>query len=153
VTSRNMATYLRLIGRTGWGRYQLEDYLRDENSTQAVVDAYAPDVEIIEPPSLPHGGVHRGRDAWRVMRQRIEELWDQRFELLDLWEIPEDDVIVLSASMEWTAKATGRSACSPFVSVITFRDGLISRVEIFHHDTKAILDTLEPAATTSGRKE
>jgi hypothetical protein len=144
MTSANMQTYLRLVGKAGWGRHRAQDYLTDDQSNDAVFEAYSPDVEIHEPLCLPHGGVHHGREGWKAMHQTIKELWDQKFEILDLWEPPEDDVIILHAAMEWTARSTGRTARSPFIGVISFRDGLISKVEIFHQDVKAILDTLAP---------
>ncbi|HEX3455689.1 MAG TPA: nuclear transport factor 2 family protein [Gaiellaceae bacterium] len=144
MTSRNMQTYLRLIGQAGWGRHELGDYLADDASNDAVFEAYTDDVVVVEPECLPQGGEHHGREAWRAMHAGIQDLWEQQFEILDLWDVPDDDVIVLHASMVWTGKATGRTATVPFIGVLTFRDALIARVEIYPRDSKAILDTLAP---------
>jgi ketosteroid isomerase-like protein len=146
VPSRNLETYLRLIGQANFGQDGARDYLRDDRTDSAVMEAYAPDVEIHEPPSLPQGGVHVGREAWRKMHEGIRGQWDQGLEIHHIWDLPDEDVIVLYSTMDWTAKATGRHVQCPFVSVLRFRDGLIAKVEIFHHDSKAILDTLAPVS-------
>ena len=148
--SRNLETYLRLIGRANFGQREAKDYLRGDQADAAVMEAYTPDVEIHEPPSLPQGGVHVGREAWREMHEGIRARWDQRVEIQHLWDLPDDDVIVLYSTMDWKAKATGRHVQGPFVTVLRFRDGLIAKVEIFHHDSKAILDTLAPAGQEHG---
>jgi ketosteroid isomerase-like protein len=148
--SRNLETYLRLIGRANFGQQEAKDYLHDDQADTAVIEAYAPDVEIHEPPSLPQGGVHIGREAWREMHEGIRARWDQRLEINHIWDLPAEDVIVLHSTMDWTAKATGRHVQCPFVSVLHFRDGLIAKVEIFHHDSKAILETLAPAGGEHG---
>jgi ketosteroid isomerase-like protein len=139
VSSPNMQTYLRLTGQADFA----EDLTSDQSST-AMLTAATQDVEIHEPASLPQGGVHRGHDAWIQMHHTMRSLWDQKVETVHVWDIPHDNVIVLYSMMDWTAKATGRRIRFPAVEVLTFRDGLIAKVEIFHQDAKAVLDTLEP---------
>ena len=145
MVSRNMQNYLRLVVKADFGQDGAKEYLADGEGDDALVDAYHEDVVIHRPPSLPQGGVHRGRDAWRAMHGIVRAHWDQKFKILNLWDVPEDDVIILNATMEWTGKETGRSAKVPFIGVLRFRDGLIVEVEIFHQDVVAILDTLDPA--------
>jgi ketosteroid isomerase-like protein len=139
VTSRNMQTYLELVGKAGFS----ED-LTSDTASNAMLAAATPDVEIHEPASLPQGGVHKGHDAWLELHHTMRSLWEQKVETVRVWDLPEDDVIVLYSIMDWTAKATGRQIRFPAVEVLTFRDGLICRVEIFHQDAKAVLDTLQP---------
>lgn len=139
MTSRNMETYRRLTGQA-----EFATDLTSDQSSSAILTAATPDVEIHEPASLPHGGVHKGHEAWMKMHHTMRSLWDQKVETVHVWDIPEDDVIVLYSMMDWTAKATGRRIRFPAVEVLSFRDGLISKVEIFHQDAKAVLDTLEP---------
>lgn len=139
MTSPNMQTYLRLTGKADF-----EDDLTSRQSSNAILAAAAPDVEIHEPASLPQGGVHKGHEAWLEMHRTMRSLWEQKVETIHVWDIPEDDVIVLYSMMDWTAKETGRRIRFPAVEVLTFRDGLIAKVEIFHQDAKAVLDTLEP---------
>lgn len=137
--SRNLETFLRLREQADF-----ED-LTSDRSHKATLEAYAPDFEVVEPPSLPQGGVHKGRDAWLDMHGIMRSLWLQKAEVEHIWDIPEHDVIVLYTSMEWTAKETGRTARWPTVQVLTFRDGRVAKVEVFHQDTKVVLDTLEPS--------
>ena len=139
MTSRNMQTYLRLTGKADFS----ED-LTSDTASNAMLAAATPDVEIHEPASLPQGGVHKGYDAWLELHHIMRSLWEQKVETVHVWDLPEDDVIVLYSMMDWTAKATGRQIRFPAVEVLTFRDGLISKVEIFHQDAKAVLDTLQP---------
>ena len=139
MTSRNMQTYLRLTGQADFS----ED-LTSDTASNAMLAAATPDVEIHEPASLPQGGVHKGHDAWLELHHLMRSLWEQKVETVHVWDVPDDDVIVLYSMMDWTAKATGRQIRFPAVEVLTFRDALICKVEIFHHDAKAVLDTLQP---------
>src|SRR5204862_7418056 len=123
---------------------EFQEGITSHDASSAMLAAATADVEIHEPASLPQGGVHKGHDAWLKMHHTMRELWDQKVDTIHVWEAPEDDVIVLYSMMDWTAKATGRQIQFPAVEVLTFRDGLIAKVEIFHQDAKAVLDTLEP---------
>jgi hypothetical protein len=137
VASRNLETYQRLKDQA-----EFEADLTSEKSQQAMFEAFTPDFEIIEPPSLPQGGVHKGRDAWLKMHGIMRSLWQQKVLVEHTWDLPEDDIIVLYSTMEWTANATGRTARFPAVELLRFRDGRIAKVEMFLQDTKVILDTL-----------
>ena len=137
MASRNLETYQRLKDQA-----EFEADLTSEKSQQAMLEAFTPDFEIIEPPSLPQGGVHKGRDAWLKMHGIMRSLWQQKVWVEHTWDVPEDDIIVLYSTMEWTANATGRTARFPAVELLRFRDGRIAKVEMFLQDTKVILDTL-----------
>jgi hypothetical protein len=139
VASRNLETYNRLKEQA-----EFEADLTSEKSQQAMLEAFTPDFEIVEPPSLPQGGVHKGRDAWLKMHGIMRSLWQQKVWVEHIWDVPEDDVIILYSTMEWTANATGRTARFPAVEVLRFRDARVARVEMFLQDTKVILDTLQP---------
>jgi ketosteroid isomerase-like protein len=134
-----MQTYLRLVGQA-----EFSEDLTSDTASNAMLAAATPDVEIHEPASLPQGGVHTGYEAWLELHHTMRSLWEQKVDTVHVWDVPEDNVIVLYSMMDWTAKATGRQIRFPAVEVLTFRDGLICKVEIFHQDAKAVLDTLEP---------
>jgi ketosteroid isomerase-like protein len=137
--SRNMETYIKL---TEQGEF--EEDLTSERSQKSMLEAFTPDFEICEPPSLPHGGVHRGIDNWLQMHAHyMRSLWKQKVWPRRVWDLPDDDLIILHSEMEWTAHATGRSVRFPAVELLRFRDGKIAYVEMFLQDTKAILDTLD----------
>jgi ketosteroid isomerase-like protein len=137
--SRNMEAFQKLKEQA-----EFEKDLTSEASQQAIWDAYTPDFVLIEPPTLPHGGVHHGREKWREVHEVMRSLWHQKVMIEHTWDVPEDDLIVLYSTMEWTAHATGKMARFPAIELLHFRDGLIAKVEMFLQDTKVILDTLEP---------
>lgn len=139
--SKNLETIHRLMNRSN-----LDD-LTSKRSDEATLEAYTEDFIVIEPPSLPHRGVHRGREEWLAMHKIMRAHWQQKLTVQKVFDIPEDDVVVLYTAMEWTANETGRSASWPTVQVFSFRDAKIWKVEIFHQDTKVILDTLEPVGS------
>lgn len=107
MTSRNMETYNKLKNSA-----EFASDLTSEKSQQAMLEAFTPDFEVVEPPSLPHGGVWKGADNWLKMHHDMRSNWQQKVFVEHVWEVPEDDVIVLYSTMEWTANATGRSARS-----------------------------------------
>lgn len=138
MTSRNMETYNRLKEQA-----HFDQDLTAERSQQAMLEAFTEDFEIIEPPSLPYGGVHKGRDAWLKMQGTMRSLFQQKVWIDHIWDLPEEDLIVLYSTMEWTANSTGRTVKFPAVELLRFRDGRIAQVELFLQDTKVILDTLK----------
>jgi ketosteroid isomerase-like protein len=101
-----------------------------------------PDVEMIQPPSLPHGGTHRGHDGVRAMAATMRDHWALKFDIDRIWDLPENDTLFVRVIMEWTAHSTGRSARFPALELVEFREGRVLRAEIFVQDTSQILATL-----------
>jgi hypothetical protein len=112
---------------------------------EAIYQILTPDFECHEPPTLPHGGVHKGRDNWRKMSEHMDSLWHQEIEPVHVWDFPDEDLIVLHSVMTWTAHSTRKSATFPAIELLYFRDGKMSKCEVILQDTKLILDTLDPA--------
>lgn len=138
VVSRNMEAYLKLVDAA-----QFDKDLTAKTAQEAMLEAYTDDIEVVEPPSLPHHGVHKGKENWLKMNNHMGSLWDQKVFVNKMWEVPEEDLIVLYTNMEWTAKATGKTAKFPAIELLYFRDAKICKVELFLWDTKLCLDTLE----------
>ena len=138
MTSRNLETYNRLKEQA-----EMDVDLTSAKSQKAMLDAYTTDFELVEPPSLPHGGVHQGAEAWLKVHEVMRSLWHQKVWIDEVMDLPEHDLIVLYSTMEWTAKATGKTVRFPAVEVLRFRDARIAKIEMFLQDTKVILDTLE----------
>jgi hypothetical protein len=145
MTSQNMATFRKLMEQADF-----EHDLASEKSKVALLQAFAPNFEIVQPPSLPQAGIHKGREQWQGMLDIMHSHWHQKLRKDHAWDVPEQDLIIMKSTLEWTAKATGRSITFPAVELFWFRDALIARVEMFFQDTKAILDTLEPTWTHQG---
>ena len=137
--SRNMETYNKLRNAAEFAKD-----LTSEQSQQAMLEAFTSDFEVVEPPSLPQGGVHKGIDKWQEMHHLMRSLWQQKVDVKEAWDVPEADLIVLYSEMEWTANATGKTVTFPAVELLHFRDAKIAKVEMFLQDSKVILDTLEP---------
>ena len=121
--------------------------ITSERSRRAMLQAFTSDFVIVVPPSLPHGGVWNGRDEWLKMNQMMASLWDAKNLPQRLWDVPDEDIVVLYSYKEWTARATGTRLRFPAVEVLHFREAKICRVEMFVQDTKAILDALKPEGT------
>jgi uncharacterized protein len=139
MASKNMEAYERLLQSA-----EFEHDLTSDKSRKAMVDAFTEDYVMVEPPSLPYGGVWEGRDEWLKMNAIMGSLFDQKVVPQHTWDIPEDDLIILYSHMEFTAKATGKTVSFPAIELLYFRDAKICKVEMFLQDTKIILDTLEP---------
>jgi SnoaL-like domain len=138
MTTKNMETYLKLKESA-----DMTTDLTSKKAQEAMWDAYTTDVEIVEPPSLPYGGVHKGRENWLKMSHEMRSLWQQKVWIDHIWELPDDDLIILGSTMEWTANATGKTVTFPAIEILYFRDARICKIEMFLQDTKLILDTLK----------
>jgi len=121
------------------------DAMSDPATAQEWIQVFADDIVLIEPASLPHGGRHQGLNAFEAVQAGMRELWDQRIETADYWLCAEDRV-TLRIVIRWTARTTGRSVVLPMIDLMRFRDGHIVEIEVFLHDTAALLDTLAPLA-------
>jgi ketosteroid isomerase-like protein len=113
----------------------------DPNITERQLDVFDPEVTIVEPLSLPHGGRHRGVEAYRSLQEHMRALWEQRIESAEYWPCAPDRV-ALRIVIRWTARATGRSVVLPMIDMIKFRDGKIIEVEAFVQDTQGLIETL-----------
>ena len=138
-TSANMQTLQRMLGGGE------ESFNRDRTSPeyeQRMAEHFDPDIEVHEPDCLPHGGVHRGRDAWFTVRRIMMATWDQHMDILNIWEDRDAGVIILNYLMDWTARDTGRNFRMPAIEVLTFRDAKIAKVEFYPRDAKEMADSL-----------
>ncbi|GGM97923.1 nuclear transport factor 2 family protein [Streptomyces fuscichromogenes] len=129
----------------GGGTAEFNKDRTSEAYEHRMVEFFHSDIEVHEPPCLPHGGVHRGRETWLRVRRTMMSHWEQKLDILHVWEDPEADVIILNYMMDWTARTTGRSFRMPAVEVLTFRDAKIVKVEFYPQDAKAMAESLEPA--------
>jgi SnoaL-like domain len=138
MATSNMQTYLKLKEAA-----DMTTDLTSKKAQEAMWDAYTTDVEVVEPPSLPYGGVHKGRENWLAMSKQMRSLWQQKVWIDHIWEQADDNLIILDSTMEWTANSTGKTVRFPAIEMLYFRDALICRIELFLQDTKLILDTLQ----------
>ena len=114
----------------------------EERDLAGVLVVYHPDIVIREASSLPYGGVYHGLEgalrhasgysqAWAALQQPADMATDPVF--LDAGEY----AVVL-----WRQRGSasnGRKLDLPAVSIYKMRDGTIIESQMFHADTKAIL--------------
>lgn len=141
MTSKNMETLQAMIGG---GNDEFNKDRTSEAYEQRMIQFFHPDIEVHEPPCLPHGGVHKGRETWLSVRRIMMDHWEQKLDILHIYEDTDANVIMLNYMMDWTAKNTGKSFRMPAIEVLTFKDGLIAKVEFYPQDAKAMAESLEP---------
>lgn len=108
-------------------------------------DAFADDVLIVEPASLPYGGTHRGRDAFRRIFAELHRLWvDWDVAIEDV--ASHDDRVYLMIRFEATARATGKRVAFPIVEVWRVVDGRALSLQPIYGDTALALNALGVAA-------
>lgn len=145
MTSRNIRALQNLMGDSLVTDLTVED--RGGTAfEQKMAEVFAPDVEVHEPECFAHGGWHHGREAWftarrEMLERRKQSPWDQSLEVLHMWDVPDDDVVIMNYMMTWTDTRTGTSFSQPAVEILTFLDGQIVRTEFFPHDSSALLET------------
>jgi hypothetical protein len=112
-------------------------------------DLYHPKLRIVQPTSLPHGGVHHGREGVRAMGGTFSKFWDRTISVPERTAAGEG--VVQITTQTWTAKATGRSATVEVVELFSFIDGLVAEIRVFQQDTQRLMATLEGASPAALR--
>jgi len=103
-----------------------------------------PELRIEQPPSLPHGGVHRGPDGMVAMGATFARYWDR--DIRHHRVLGCGDTVVQVTTQTWTAKETGRAATVDVVELFAFADDRISEIRVFQQDTHLLLATLDSDA-------
>ena len=135
---------------TEWQRYQAtRPDVNSEEFRAKLLEAFTPDFEMVEPPSTPFGGTWTGPADYLTMRGIMVEHWICSLEDHHIWESSKDDVIIKYSMMSFTSRQTGRSVDFPSVQVVRFRDGKMSRVEVFYQDSGSLLATLDDVPATA----
>jgi uncharacterized protein len=106
-----------------------------------VREALDPNVEVVQPPTLPYGGSYLGKDGFLDLAGR----------LADAWEFPrppeprcfglDDGRVLVYAQFDVISRATRRAFCAPIVELYTVKDSKLTRVEVLT-DTAAALEAL-----------
>lgn len=141
MTSSNMRTLQTLLGGNA---ADLNKNRTSDDFDQGLREFYDPDIEVHQPACLPHGGVHRGVDNWLNARRIMMSTWEQKLDLLNIYEDVEKNVIILNFVLDWTARSTNRNFRMPAVEVLTFRDAKIAKIEVYPQDARVMAESLEP---------
>src|SRR4051794_14820137 len=105
----------------------------------ALQELLDPEFEIVEPESLPWGGVHRGVSGYVSLMKEIGELFDLDFQPIGL-DALSDQLVVLRMLVTFTARAGDRSVRLPVVELLSVRMGRVTRSEIYISDTARLLE-------------
>jgi len=90
-----------------------------------------------EAASLPYGGEWTGPDGFRDL---LHHLGDHGLEVLASEIFDAGDEVVVRFDTRFTSPRSGAVIPMPIVEVYRFADGLISDIDIFYKDTKALID-------------
>jgi uncharacterized protein len=130
----------------------------EERDREKLFRLFNDDVEFHEAPSLPYGGVMRGKTA---LRDQLETAPEQTW--LGTWgplqptdaERRMDPRVVATAGDEVTVVHSERAISprgerfeSPVHGLYEVREGKLARAQMFHFDTAAILAFLERAGSS-----
>jgi ketosteroid isomerase-like protein len=101
---------------------------------------FADDVEWWTSESLPDGGLIRGKEsvleAWSHIPNYVTEFSLQPDQIVAC-----GDMVLVRGHQRITTKETGETYEGPFVQVLEFRDGKVSRAE-YYEDSGKVLEAL-----------
>jgi AcrR family transcriptional regulator/ketosteroid isomerase-like protein len=115
----------------------------------ALLAQYAPEVVVREPPSLPHGGEHRGLEQVRAAAIAWGRTWLPY--QVDLEHASTPEIFALSddrVAARWRLQATGDRGQELDVEVIELyrlKDRLVRELDTYYQDTAAMTRFLEHA--------
>jgi ketosteroid isomerase-like protein len=113
---------------------------------QSILNSLSDDVEWIEPPVEPLGGVYRGRDSVAEFFRKVGETSDfSSFEPREY--VAQGDRVVALGSYKATVRGTGRAYECDWAMAFTITNGKISKFQEFT-DTAAFAAAL-PAASSA----
>ncbi|MBP1848238.1 ketosteroid isomerase-like protein [Rhizobium petrolearium] len=113
----------------------------NEKDIRQLAKAFADDVVVREPASLPYGGDWRGLDGIARLFDRMNDVWSN-MDLKELHVTGAPDRIHLSCTLTMVARSTGKSITQPFCEFLHFRDGRLAEGIPFYYDTKELLDIM-----------
>jgi uncharacterized protein len=119
----------------------------ERRDLQALLDCYDPEVQIVEPASLPYGGTYRGHDGarrhvaafltcWGPLQSPAEYPLGAQF-----CDGPGDTVVALFRHRARDPR-TDERLDEPELSVYAVRGGKVVRSQMFHADVGAVTEFL-----------
>jgi ketosteroid isomerase-like protein len=102
------------------------------------------DLHVSEPAGLPTGGEYRGKAAFVGFLQHVASLYE--VELRGAKLIDGGDVTVAVIDATWTGRETGRQLVTQFVELYTVVDGLVTAINVFPKDTRALYELVQVSA-------
>jgi ketosteroid isomerase-like protein len=106
----------------------------------------ADDVVLYSPPSLPHGGQHRGRSAVELSRSAFDRTWAISDACTHDVRDAGDGVVLIGSSGALTARASGAVLDLDIRTLVFVQHARITEIRPYWRDTEAALACLR--ATT-----
>jgi ketosteroid isomerase-like protein len=132
----------------------------EQRDVRGLLDLYHPDVEFHDAPSLPYGGVVRGKTAveahmysgWAATWGPLQPTAAEQQMDPQVVAANEDEVVVLYHQR--AVGPAGEGFDAPVLALYKVRDGKLIRAQMFHFDTAAVVGflarangaTVEPSA-------
>lgn len=105
---------------------------------EGIMACIHPDIVVVEPASLPYGGVFHGMEEFRdkVYGSILGKFTTRvgRCELLG-----DDNKVAASMDITFTSRATGRSIEMPYVEIYTVKDDQVVHLDVYPQDTQAFI--------------
>jgi len=114
----------------------------------ALAASFSDDVVVVEPPSLPYGGTTTSRDAFF---EKVFGYTSQRasFRVETSEVFGDGDRLAGHFTATFTAHGSGETAVLDQTEVYEVTDRVISKVEVFQHDTPALIEFFDRNGPTS----
>jgi uncharacterized protein len=104
----------------------------------------ADDIVFAEAASLPFGGDWVGKDGFKALLKAVARDFDVR---LDPAAVDAAGEAVLARMYgTFTSRKTGRAMPMQVLDLYTVRDGLVTRVDVYYKDSRALWELCEPEA-------
>ena len=108
----------------------------------ALAASFSKDVVVVEPPSLPYGGTTTSRDAFF---EKVFGYTSQRasFRIETSEVYGEGDRLAGHFTATFTANGSGEIVVLDQAEIYEVTDGVITKVEVFQHDTQTLIEFFE----------
>ncbi len=98
-----------------------------------------PELEVLEPASLPYGGVWKGPEGIFAMSEKVFSVWkDCQVTVRDM--LADGDKVVGLYEMRGVGRSSGIPFTVHITEVMRVQDGRIREIEVFYFDTKMLHD-------------
>ncbi len=98
----------------------------------------SPDVRVLEPRSLPYGGVYQGKDALAERANIFDRTWANHRHVVRRY-VESGDHVVAYLDVQLTSRTTGDTVHTHITQWWRFIGGKIVEIEMFYADTAMVL--------------
>jgi len=115
-----------------------------EEDIETVARYVSPEMQILEPDSLPYPGLFVGPQGYLDLHRKIEEVWaDLKVERGMVIGGADEDALVIEYFTSARCRKTGKTMDrEPSLGVWKFRDGMVVSMTPFNFDTAKIVALL-----------